>query len=123
MSEYNCIRKVSIATGATTTLAGNGSTGTIDAIGGAARFNAPRGLEAAGTSLFIGDTNNGLIRKIDLTTNAVTTIIGGGPGFLNYVHSRPGLLANPLGVYSMNYISGKLYFGEWDGWGPFKYKL
>ena len=38
------IRRVDIATGATTTLAGSGSAGFRDGAGGSAQFNYPRGV-------------------------------------------------------------------------------
>ena len=38
------IRRVEIATGATTTLAGSGSAGFRDGAGGSARFNSPHGV-------------------------------------------------------------------------------
>ena len=38
------IRRVDIATGATTTLAGSGSRGFLDGAGGSARFNGPVGI-------------------------------------------------------------------------------
>ena len=38
------IRRVDIATGATTTLAGSGSRGFLDGAGGSARFNHPAGI-------------------------------------------------------------------------------
>ena len=38
------IRRVDIATGATTTLAGSGSAGFLDGAGGSARFSYPRGV-------------------------------------------------------------------------------
>lgn len=71
------IREVDIETGSVRTIAGlAGSVGSTDGIGSAARFNNPWGITAEGHTLYITDANNHLIRKLDLTTNRVTTIAG-----------------------------------------------
>ncbi|TKC05152.1 SMP-30/gluconolactonase/LRE family protein [Pedobacter frigoris] len=75
------IRRVSInlstMVAAVTTIAGTGSTGTLDANGTAATFNRPAGLaldETSGT-LYVADYSNNRIRKIALnSSNAVTTV-------------------------------------------------
>ena len=46
------IRRVDIATGATTTLAGSGSAGFLDGAGGSARFNQPLGVAIDPTGTF-----------------------------------------------------------------------
>jgi hypothetical protein len=60
----NCIRKIVIATGVVTTLAGSGSADIGDGIGKAASFAGPRGITTDGTNLFITDTDNGTIRRV-----------------------------------------------------------
>lgn len=78
IAEYgnNDIRKIT-ASGAVTTIAGSlsGTSGNQDGIGTAALFNGPDGLaiDAAGTTLYISDYNNNSIRKMNLSTGAVTT--------------------------------------------------
>jgi hypothetical protein len=69
------IRKIVLSTGAVSTLAGSGSTGSADGIGIAATFSYPTGIAAdrAG-NLYVSDGN--CIRKIVLSTKAVTTIAG-----------------------------------------------
>ena len=42
--ENKRVRRVDIATGATTTLAGSGTQGFLDGAGGSARFNRPSGV-------------------------------------------------------------------------------
>lgn len=67
VTEYNnhTIRKVVIATGVVTTLAGSaGVLGSADGTGSAARFKNPYGIGTDGTSLYVADTNNHTIRKI-----------------------------------------------------------
>jgi sugar lactone lactonase YvrE len=78
-SGNNAIRKVVIATGAVTTLAGAGSPayGTADGTGAAARFNSPYGIASDGAgSLYVADTTNSTIRKVVIATGAVTTLAG-----------------------------------------------
>ena len=45
---------------------------------GQAAFNAPRGLALAGDTLYVADTENHAIRRIDLATGAVGTVAGTG---------------------------------------------
>jgi DNA-binding beta-propeller fold protein YncE len=76
----NTIRKIVIATGAVTTLAGTaGTTGSTDAPTGpgtAASFSSPSRLTMDGTNLYVADTTNNTIRKIVIATGAVTTLAG-----------------------------------------------
>jgi hypothetical protein len=77
-SVNDAIRKVVIATGAVTTLAGQmGQSGSANGRGTAARFNNPRGVASDGAgNLYVADTNNGTIRRIVIATGAVTTFAG-----------------------------------------------
>ncbi|HSN74476.1 MAG TPA: hypothetical protein VL334_05185 [Anaerolineae bacterium] len=73
------IRRIDLATAAVTTVAGlAGSSGSDDGVGSAARFNNPRGLAISsdGSFALLADESNGVIRRIDLLTNAVTTLAG-----------------------------------------------
>ncbi len=73
----NTIRKVVIATGAVTTLAGTaGITGSTDATGAAARFDLPGDITTDGTNLYVADSGNSTIRKVVIATGAVTTLAG-----------------------------------------------
>jgi sugar lactone lactonase YvrE len=59
------IRKVSITTGVVTTVAGSpGVIGSSNGIGAAAGFNSPIGITTDGTSLYVADSGNKTIRKI-----------------------------------------------------------
>jgi sugar lactone lactonase YvrE len=70
------IRRVDIATGGVTTLAGlAGNPGTADGIGSNARFTGPYYLTTDGTNVFVCD-NNYAIRKIVIATGEVTTFAG-----------------------------------------------
>jgi len=75
---YNhTIRKIVIATGVVTTLAGGASmAGSLDGTGLAARFNQPTGICTDGTNLYVTDLNNDCIRKVVISTGVVTTYAG-----------------------------------------------
>src|SRR5512143_2471243 len=65
----HAIRKIVIATGEVTTLAGTpGVLGSTDGTGAAAQFNFPSGITTNGTNLYVADTNNHIIRKVVITT-------------------------------------------------------
>ena len=81
VTDDTCIRKVSIATGQVTTIAGsqvNAITAKlyIDGVGIAATFNTPTDLTTDGTNLFVADKGNGNVRKIVIATGQVTTLAG-----------------------------------------------
>ncbi len=58
--------------------AGNGHEGLVDGPKDQAEFAQPSGLASDGTSLYVADAESSSIRKIDLVTNEVTTLIGEG---------------------------------------------
>ena len=78
------LRKIVIASGVVTTIAGTaGISGIIDAtIGTDARFNLPSGITTDGTNIYVADTGNHTLRKVAISSGAVTTIAGaaGQPG-------------------------------------------
>jgi hypothetical protein len=60
------IRKIVIATGVVTTLAGTAlSSGSTDGTGATALFLGPEGITNNSASLFVADTGNHTIRKVD----------------------------------------------------------
>ena len=76
-TQNQTIHKVVISTGSISTLAGTTSTtGSTDATGASARFNFPQGITIMGTNLYVSDTKNHTIRKIDTSSGIVTTIAG-----------------------------------------------
>ena len=60
----NKVRQIVISSGAVTTVAGSGATGSADGTGGGATFYVPRGITTDGNSLYVTDQNNFKIRKI-----------------------------------------------------------
>ena len=77
----HCIRQVDASTGVITTVAGTGAQG-YSGVGGAAtseQLHLPAGVAIDGLgNLFIADTGNHRIRRVDATTGVITTIAGNG---------------------------------------------
>lgn len=101
-SRNNRIRKIDLATKAVTTLAGHSFASGNDGIGDRAGFAQPRGLAISpdGKTLYIGDSGNNMIRKMDLTTLQVTTLAGQGalvPGHADGVGTQATFL-EPRGL-------------------------
>jgi thiol-disulfide isomerase/thioredoxin len=70
----NKIREINPKTGRTSTFAGNGKSGSKDGVGKKAEFNQPGGLSIAGNWLYVADSDNQLIRKVNLKTRKVETL-------------------------------------------------
>lgn len=112
--EYNNIRKIVISTGVVTTFAGtSGESGFLDGVGTAARFNMPSGISVgSGSTLYVSDTTNNTIRKINVSTGAVTTVIGSMEDHLDrtgsvatvaaIAHPSCVLYDSTLGIFTAN---------------------
>ena len=108
------IKKITIATGQVTTIAGTGAAGSVNGIGTAASFNYPMGLaiDPACKYLYITTLSNHLIRRIEIATNIVTTFggIAGSSGStdgafgVSKFNAPKGLVVDPTGTYL--YVSG-----------------
>ena len=59
------IRKIVISTGAVTTVAGTGSSGSANGTGTSAGFSSPSRITTDGTNLYVADQDNHLIRQIE----------------------------------------------------------
>ncbi len=116
LSAYNGIRKITASTGIITTIAGTGTNG-YSGDGGpalAAQFGSifDIRLDPAG-NLYITDwIANDVIRKIDLTTNIVTTVAGNGTGGFSGDGSMPlfAQLSNPNAI-AFNSL-GQMFVGD-----------
>jgi NHL repeat len=115
-STNNRIRKVTVATGIITTVAGNGTTG-YSGDGGAAtsaELDDPHGvgLDSAG-NIYIADTYNNRIRKVTVATGIITTVAGDGTeGFSgDGGPATSAEIAVPLGVSVDS--AGNLYIGDY----------
>ena len=77
----NRIRRVDAATGVITTMAGDGTSGFSGDGGPAtnARLSSPSGVAVdASGNLFIADSNNNRVRRVDAAAAVITTVAGGG---------------------------------------------
>lgn len=92
------IRRITPAAVVTTFAGTAGAAGTLDAIGTAARFNSPAGLDTdvAGI-LFVADTGNHTVRRI--TAAGEVTTIAGTPTLAQVIPGPlPGGLVSPSGI-------------------------
>jgi hypothetical protein len=80
------IRKVDAATGIINTVVGQGTKSGFEGDGGLAtdaKLNSPTGVYVdESDNIYVVDTKNDVIRKVDATTNIINTVAGNGtPGF------------------------------------------
>jgi hypothetical protein len=68
------IKQVDPQTGRCQTVSGNGSSGCKDGQGKAAQWSEPSGLSVLDSDLYVADTNNHAIRRVNLKTSIVTTL-------------------------------------------------
>jgi sugar lactone lactonase YvrE len=68
------IKTLKPETGDVRTFAGTGSEGAADGRAAAASFYEPGGIAATADALYVADTNNHAVRRIDLVTGAVNTL-------------------------------------------------
>lgn len=101
----------------TSLIAGGSNTFTIaDGVGSGAKFNYPGGMAIDGNNLYVADALNHAIRKIDLTTNTVTTVAGlnnAGTGISGNLDgpTTSATLSYPVSLYLYNSGGTKeLYF-------------
>jgi len=113
VTEYsnNAIRKIVIATGEVTTIAGNGSGGSNNATGTSASFRQPRDITTDGTNLYVADTGNHLIRKIVIATGVVTTLAGTGSIGSDNGTGTGASFYNPHGITT---DGTNLYVGDYN---------
>ena len=95
------VRKVSLASGIITTVAGNGTRGFFGDGGPATSANLcdPIGVAADNAgNLFISDGSNGRIRRVDATTGIITTYAGGGSSMDEGAAATSAAVGVPYGL-------------------------
>ena len=111
VTEYsgNRVRKVVLATQVVTILAGTGSGSFSDGFGVSAAFAGPRGIvfDTSGTA-YVADLVNNRIRKIVLSSAAVTTLAGSATASASNGIGTAAGFSNPFNVVLDS--SGKLLF-------------
>lgn len=94
-SGNHCIRRIVIATGVVSTVAGTGIAGITETATGPAQFNSPRGVAATAASIVVADTGNHRIRQI--VGGTVTTLAGSSAGYFDDT-GVSAQFASPTGV-------------------------
>ena len=117
-STNHCIRRVDASTHVITTVAGTGGKSGYKGDGGAATsalLNDPSGvaIDPAG-NLYIADTANAAIRKVNFTSGKIATLVTNGQGNAlpppNTGSLGPVLVYAPVGLYLDG--KGNLYFAD-----------
>ena len=118
----NMIRKINLADGTVSTLAGSTTSGSTDGVGTAARFNGPHGIATDGVNLYVTDTNNNMIRKITIADGTVTTLAGAtmsgsadGIGPAAKFNNPRGIVTDGVNLYvadSQNYRIRKIVISD-----------
>jgi len=109
------ILKINPSTGAILNTWGSGSAGYTDATGTSAAFYNPAGvaIDNTGSYLYVSDYSNNVIRRIDLSTNAVTTFAGSGTaGELDAIGTGANF-NGPLGIIVGD--GGNIYVADYTG--------
>jgi sugar lactone lactonase YvrE len=82
------------------TIAGNGVPGFTDGVAGNARFDTPTGLALSldGRFLYVADTNNHRVRRVDLLTQRVDTLAGSGGNAVLDGPAGEASFSQPIGL-------------------------
>jgi DNA-binding beta-propeller fold protein YncE len=114
VADLHVLRAVDLAAGVVTTLAGDHHhAGAVDGVGARAAFNTPSGLAFDAGQLFVADTENHVIRRVDVASGAVSVIAGvlGSPGAVDAV-GPDARFREPEGLALDD--RGHLYIGDTD---------
>ncbi len=95
--------------GSVTHSVGSGELGLADGSFGSARFNHPQGLALAGDFLYVADTENHALRKVDLAAGNVTTIAGNGNQGRRLSGHSPGSETELVSPWDLVFHDDKLY--------------
>ena len=111
----NVVRRIDLPSYTVTTLAGTPGAGAfMDGVGAAARFNFPFGITMAGPdAVVVADYQNSALRRIDVNTRAVTTLVGGPR--LGDVIDGDATTARVHGPYSPSLVDGVVFFPDLGG--------
>jgi hypothetical protein len=105
-----CIRRVTLPGAVVTTFAGipavSGGGGYVDGNGNIAKFNYMNGLCYASSNLYVGDTNNTVVRRVTVPGAVVSTLAGQPPG--GYVEGV-GTAAKFNLPFGLTYYSGYVF--------------
>ncbi|MCA1594938.1 MAG: hypothetical protein LC772_00700, partial [Chloroflexi bacterium] len=88
---------------------GSGAPGRADGPAATASFSNPQGMTLAGSLLYVADTNNHLIRSVDVHTHTVATVAGTGRQAADLVAGGPALRQPISSPWDVNWFKGALY--------------
>jgi len=91
---------------------GSGEAGLVDGSKEQGRFNHPQGLIASGDAIFVADTENHAIRRIDLATGAVTTLAGTGRRGMPLGAPQPGRMTALASPWDLEKKGDQLFFAN-----------
>lgn len=91
---------------------GDGRPGFADGPAGEARFRDPQGVAADETALWVADTGNHAIRRIDLATGAVATVAGTGVRGRKLGDTAPALQTALASPWDLVPFGGGLLFAN-----------
>ena len=117
----NNVRRVDAVTGIISTVAGTGTAGFSgdSSLAISAQLNGPYGLalNAAG-DLFIADSGNGRVRRVDHTSGIITTFAGGSSSLFydDGVPATSSVIQRPGGLAIDG--TGNLYISDWGNNSP-----
>ena len=88
---------------------GTGQPGLADGPAGEAAFYGPQGLALDGSTLFVADTENHAVRRIDLASGAVATVAGTGQQALRFQQGGPARQVSLSSPWDLAAHEGRLY--------------
>ena len=88
---------------------GTGDRGAADGVFDKATFYRPQGLALDGDSLYVADTENHLIRRVDLKTRNVETVAGTGQQTREYFKSGPARSVALSSPWDLQLVGRTLY--------------
>jgi DNA-binding beta-propeller fold protein YncE len=91
---------------------GSGETGLLDGTKDHARFHHPQGLVASSDAIFVADTENHAIRRIDLASGEVTTLAGTGKRGAQLGASEAGRQKSLASPWDLEKKGDRLFFAN-----------
>ena len=88
---------------------GTGVPGAVDGAFDKASFNRPQGMALDGDSLYVADTENHLIRCVDLKTRTVQTVAGTGQQARDYFKQGPARTIELSSPWDLQLVGRQLY--------------
>jgi DNA-binding beta-propeller fold protein YncE len=88
---------------------GTGVPGAVDGAFDKASFNRPQGMALDGDSLYVADTENHLIRRVDLKTRTVQTVAGTGQQARDYFKQGPARTIELSSPWDLQLVGRQLY--------------